>query len=107
ASAAGDLSIAAQQTTTQVEAAVVQNERIEGAGTSVTDESRRESLSETTNTVTPTQTVTQDREQGQQQQQQQPQSQPPTTRDTTAESTNTEGPRPASGTVVIVIRRPR
>ena len=102
ASAAGDLSIAAQQTSGQVEAAVVQNERVEGAGTSVTDEARREALRETTNTVTPTQTVTQDRDQGQQQQ-----SQPPTTRDPTAESTNTEGPRPATGTVVIVIRRPR
>jgi hypothetical protein len=35
------------------------------------------------------------------------QSQPPPNRDTTAETTNTEGPRPATGTVVIVIRRPR
>jgi len=103
ASDAGDLSLASQQTTGQVEASVVQNERVEGAGSgSVTDESRREALRDATNTVTPTQTATQEREQGQQQQ-----SQPPTTRDPTAESTNTEGPRPATGTVVIVIRRPR
>ncbi|MGD0485072.1 MAG: CsgG/HfaB family protein [Gemmatimonadales bacterium] len=104
ASASADLSIAAQQTTTQVEASVAQNERVEGAGTSPTSDSQRAALQETTNTVTPTQVVTQDREQNQQQQQQ---SQPPSARDPTAESTNTEGTRPATGTVVIVIRRPR
>ena len=100
ANSANDMSIAAVQTSAQVEATVVQNERVEGAGTTVTDESRREVLREATNTVTPTQTITEERQQTQQ-------TQPPTTRDPTAETTNTEGPRPATGTVVIVIRRPR
>jgi TolB-like protein len=98
ASAASDLSIASLQTTGQVEAVVVQNERVEGAGTGVTDEVRRDALRESANTVTPTQTS--------QVEQGQLQSQPPPNRDTTAETTNTEGPRPATGTVVIVIRRP-
>lgn len=102
ASAASDLALAATQTVGQVEATVAQNERTEGAGNTVTDDSRREALRETTNTVTPTATVVQDREQSSQQQQ----TQPPTQRDPTAESTNTEGPRPTTGTVVIVIRRP-
>jgi TolB-like protein len=99
ASAASDLSIASLQTTGQVEAVVVQNERVEGAGTGVTDEARRDALRESANTVAPTQTS--------QVEQGQLQSQPPPNRDTTAETTNTEGPRPATGTVVIVIRRPR
>ncbi len=101
ASNAGDLSIAAQQTTGQVEAVVVQTERSEGSGAGVSEESRREVLREAAASVTPTQTVATEREQSQQQ------TQPPPTRDTTAETTNTEGPRPATGTVVIVIRRPR
>ena len=99
ASAASDLSIASLQTTGQVEAVVVQNERVEGAGTGVTDESRRDALRESTNTVAPTQTA--------QVEQSALPSQPPPNRDTTAETTNTEGPRPATGTVVIVIRRPQ
>jgi hypothetical protein len=99
ATAASDLSIASLQTTGQVEAVVVQNERVEGAGTGVTDEARRDALRESANIVAPTQTS---------QVEQSPlPSQPPPNRDTTAETTNTEGPRPATGTVVIVIGRPR
>lgn len=102
ASAATDLSAAALQTTGQIEAAVAQNERTEGAGTGgVTDESRRDALRDASNTVTPTQTVQTDREGTQ------AQTLPPPNRDTTAETTNTEGARPVTGTVVIVIRRPQ
>jgi len=101
ASAASDLSIASLQTTGHVEAVVVQNEHVEAAGTGVTEEVRRDALRELANSVTPTQTAQTDREQNQQQ------TLPPPNRDTTAETTNTAGPRPATGTVVIVIRRPQ
>jgi TolB-like protein len=100
ASAAGDLSIAAQQTTAQVEAVVVQNQAAE-SGTGVTEDARRDALQQATNNVTPTQTAQTNTEQTQQQ------TLPPPNRDTTAETTNTAGPRPATGTVVIVIRRPQ
>ena len=99
ASQATDLSAAAQQTTTQVEAVVVQNERAEAGGT-VGEEARRESLRETTGSVAPTATAQTSSEQTQQTTQA-PDRQP------TAETTNTQGPRPPTGTVVIVIRRPQ
>jgi TolB-like protein len=99
ASAAGDLSLAAQQTTAQVEAVVVQNQGAE-SGSSVTEEARRDALQQATNTVTPTQTVQTNTEQTQQQ------SVAPN-RQPGAETTNTQGPRPPTGTVVIVIRRPQ
>ena len=98
-SAAGDLSIAAQQTTAQVEAVVVQNQAAEG-GTGVTEDARRDALQQATNNVTPTQTAQTNTEQTQQQ------SQAPN-RQPQAETTNTQGPRPPTGTVVIVIRRPQ
>ncbi|MGD0484801.1 MAG: tetratricopeptide repeat protein [Gemmatimonadales bacterium] len=100
ASAASDLSIAAQQTTAQVEAAVVQNQAATGGG--VTDEARRDALQQASNNVNPTQTVQQNTEQQQQQQQTQAPARQPG-----AEVTNTQGTPPATGTVVIVIRRPQ
>ena len=101
ASAASELSIASLQTTGQVEEVVVQTEREEGGGTGVPQEVQRDALRESANSVTPTQTAQTEREQSQQQ------TLPPPNRDTTAETTNTAGPRPATGTVVIVIRRPQ
>lgn len=99
ASAAGDLSIAAQQTTVQVEAVVVQNQAAEG-GAGVTDEARHDALQQATDNTAPTQTAQTNTEQTQQQTQA-PNRQPG------AETTNTQGPRPPTGTVVIVIRRPQ
>jgi TolB-like protein len=99
AASAGDLSIAAQQTTAQVEAAVVQNQVAEG-GAGVTEDARRDALQQATNNVTPTITA-QTNAQETQQQTQAPNRQP------AAETTNTQGPRPPSGTVIIVIRRPQ
>lgn len=95
ASAASDLSIAAQQTTAQVEASVVQNQGVEG-GTGVSDTDKRDALNQASNNVNPTQTVQTNAEQ-------------PTApgRQPQAETTNTQGPRPPTGTVVIVIRRPQ
>jgi TolB-like protein len=98
-SSAGDLSIAAQQTTAQVEAVVAQNQATE-SGAGVTDDARRDALQQATNNVTPTQTAQTNTEQTQQQTQA-PNRQP------AAETTNTQGPRPPTGTVVIVIRRPQ
>ena len=99
ASAAGDLSIAAQQTTAQVEAVVVENQVAE-SGAGVTEDSRRDALQQATDNVSPTQTAQTNTEQTQQQTQA-PNRQPG------AETTNTQGPRPPTGTVVIVIRRPQ
>jgi TolB-like protein len=96
ASAASDLSIAAQQTTAQVEASVVQNQGAAGGG--VSDEAKRDALQQASNNVNPTQTAQQNT---QQQQTQAPARQPG------AEVTNTQGTPPATGTVVIVIRRPQ
>ena len=97
ASAASDLNIAAQQTTAQVEAVVVQNQTAE-SGAGVSDEAKRDALNTASNTVNPTQTVQTNTEQ---QQTQAPSRQPG------AEVTNTQGTRPPTGTVVIVIRRPQ
>jgi TolB-like protein len=99
ASAAADLSIAAQQTTAQVEAVVVQNQAAESGG-GVSEDARRDALQQATNNVTPTQTAQTNTEQTQQPTQA-PDRQPG------AETTNTQGPRPPTGTVVIVIRRPQ
>lgn len=98
ASAASDLSVASQQTTAQVEAAVVQNQAAEGSG-GVTDEAKRDALTQTSNVVAPTATVqiSSDLQQ---------QSVAPS-RQAQAETTNTQGPVPPTGTVVIVIRRPQ
>jgi TolB-like protein len=95
AGAASDLSIAAQQTTAQVEAVVVQNQGAEGGG-GVSDEAKRDALAGASNNVNPTQTVQQNTEQQQ-----------PPSRQPGADVTNTQGPRPPTGTVVIVIRRPQ
>ena len=97
ASAASDLSIAAQQTTAQVEAAVVQNEGVE-AGGGVTDDAKRDALQQASNSVAPTLTVQINSDLQQQ-------SLAPN-RQAQAETTNTQGPVPLTGTVVIVIRRP-
>lgn len=98
AGAASDLSIAAQQTSAQVEAVVAQNQGAEG-GSGVSDDARRDALQQASNTVNPTQTVQQNTEQ-QQQQTQAPSPQP-------GAGVNTQGAAPATGTVVIVIRRPQ
>ena len=99
ATAAGDLSIAAQQTTAQVEAVVVQNQAAESGG-GVTEDARRDALQQATNNVAPTQTVQTNTEQTQQQTQA-PNRQPG------AETTGTQGPSVPTATVVIVIRRPQ
>jgi TolB-like protein len=98
-STAGDLSIAAQQTTAQVEAVVVQTQAAEGSS-GVTEDARRDALQQANNSVTPTQTVQTNTEQTQQQTQA-PNRQP------AAETTGTQSPAPPTGTVVIVIRRPQ
>ena len=95
AGAASDLSIAAQQTTAQVEAVVVQNQGAEGGG-GVSDEAKREALQGASNNVNPTPTSQQNAGQPQA-----PARQPG------AEVTNTQGTPPPTGTVVIVIRRPQ
>jgi TolB-like protein len=97
--AAGDLSIAAQQTSAQVETAVAQNQAIESGG-GVTAEARQDALQQATNSVAPTPTS-----QANTAQTQQPTQAPD--RQPVAETTNTQGPRPPTGTVVIVIRRPQ
>lgn len=102
AGAATDLSLAAAQTTAQVEAVVVQNQGAE-SGSGVTDEAKRDALQSVSNNVNPTPAQQQNAEG---QQQQQPQSQPPS-RQPGPDVTNTQGPVPATGTVVIVIRRPQ
>jgi TolB-like protein len=99
ASSAADLSIAAQQTTAQVEAVVVQNQGAESPG-GVTDDAKRDALQQATNNVAPTLTVQVNSELQQQ-------SQAPN-RQAQAETTNTQGPVALpTGTVVIVIRRPQ
>ena len=97
AGAASDLSIAAQQTTAQVEAVVVQNQGAEGGG-GVSDEAKRDALQGASNNVNPTPTS--------QQNAGQPQTQPPA-RQPGADVTNTGDLHPPTGTVVIVIRRPQ
>lgn len=97
ATAAADLSVAAAQSVGDVEAVVVQSEGQE-SGAAAGEESRREALREGANQVAPTQTA--------QAEQATAPSTPPGQRDPTAETTRTEGPRPTSGTVIIVIRRP-
>jgi TolB-like protein len=98
ASAASDLSIAAQQTTAQIEAVIVQNEGVEG-GAGAADESKRDALQAVSNSVTPTLTVQINSDLQQQ-------SLAPN-RQAQAETTNTQGPVPLTGTVIIVIRRPQ
>ncbi len=99
ASAASDLSIAAQQTTAQVEAVVAQNQGTEAPG-GVTDDAKRDALQQATNNVAPTTTVQVNQDLAQQ-------SVAPN-REAQAETTNTQGPvAQPTGTVVIVIRRPQ
>jgi TolB-like protein len=100
ASAASDLSQAAAQTVNEVEATVVaQSADQEVAPAGAPSDLQNQALQNAANTVAPTQTSTQATEQG-------TTTQPPGQRDTTAETTGGEGPRPPTGTVVIVIRRP-
>jgi hypothetical protein len=73
----------------------VQNQGAEGGG-GVSDEAKRDALAGASNNVNPTQTVQQNTEQQQ-----------PPSRQPGADVTNTQGPRPPTGTVVIVIRRPQ
>jgi TolB-like protein len=103
ASSANDLSLAAQQTTAQVEALVVQNQVAE-SGAGVTEDARLGALLQAADGIAPTLTAQVNTEQTQSQSQA-PDRQP------TAETTNTQGPVPPPGamvgTVVIVIRRPQ
>ena len=78
---------------------MVQNQAAE-SGAGVTEDVRRDALQQATNSVTPTLTIQTNTEQTQQPTQA-PNRQPG------AETTNTQGPRPPTGTVVIVIRRPQ
>lgn len=95
---AQDLSSAAQQTTAQVEAQVVDDLNLEGGGATV-DDTKRDALQQAANSVAPTLTIQINSDL--QQQSLAPNRQPQ------AETTNTQGPVPLTGTVVIVIRRPQ
>ncbi len=96
AGAASDLTIAAQQTTAQVEAVVVQNQGAEGGG-GVSDEAKRDALSGASNNVNPTQTAQQNTEQ----------QQPPPSRQPGPDALGTQGALPVTGRVYIVIKRPQ
>jgi len=98
ASQASDLGVAATQTTTDVEATVVQNEAQE-AGPAAPSDVQSTALQNGANSVAPTTTA-----QELAQTQQVAPSQPAGNRDNTAETTG-EGTR-TTGTVVIIIRRP-
>lgn len=98
ASAAADIGAAAAQSMSQVDAVVTQNERQESGGAGVSEDAKKDALSSALNNVAPSQTS--------QQQSEQQQSTPPSQRDPTAEGTRTEGTKPPTGTVIIVIRRP-
>jgi len=95
---AQDLSSAAQQTTAQVEAQVEANQVVEGGG-AVFEDAKRDALQQVSNSVAPTLTVQINSDL--QQQSLAPNRQPQ------AETTNTQGPAPLTGTVVIIIRRPQ
>jgi len=98
ASQASDLGVAATQTTTDVEATVVQNEAQE-TGPAAPSDVQSTALQNGANSVAPTTTA-----QELAQTQQVAPSQPTGNRDNTAETTG-EGTR-TTGTVVIIIRRP-
>lgn len=98
ASQASDLGVAATQTTTDVEATVIQNEAQE-TGPAAPSDVQSTALQNGANSVTPTITA-----QELAQTQQVAPSQPAGNRDNTAENTG-EGTR-TTGTVVIIIRRP-
>ena len=95
--AANDLSAAAGQTVAQVEVAVVQNSAPDAGPPAP---STSDALANTVQTVNPTPTG-----QAVQDVSSTPTT-PPPQRDPTAEGTGTEGPKPTTGTVVIIIRRP-
>jgi TolB-like protein len=94
AGAATDLSIAAQQTSMQVEAVVVQNQGAEGGG--VTDEAKNDALQQASDNVNPTPAAQQNTEQPA----------PPPPRQPAPEALGTQGPLPVKGWVYIVIKRP-
>jgi TolB-like protein/cytochrome c-type biogenesis protein CcmH/NrfG len=107
AGAAGELSQAAGQSVTEVEATVVTQNAQQEAPPAAPTESQQAALQNGANAAAPTQTSQAAQEQGQGTRGgQSGPSQPPPTRDTTAEATTGDRPRPATGTVVIIIRRP-
>lgn len=107
AGAAGDLNQAASQTVNEVEAGVVTQNAQQEAPAAAPTESQQAALQNGANAAAPTNTSQQAQEQGQGQRGgQSGPSQPPPTRDTTAEATTGDRPRAATGTVVIIIRRP-
>jgi TolB-like protein len=97
AGTAGDANQAAQQTVTDVEVVVVQEEPEE---VGAPPPEGQDALTTTINELAPTTTSQQ------QQQQQQVGSTPPGQRDTTGEAGGSEGVRPTTGTIIIIIRRP-
>ncbi len=95
---AGDLSAASTQSVQDVDVAVAQSTTAEAGGVSQND--RQVALQNGTTGVTPGSVV-----QVAQEQQTTP-SAPPRDRDATSDATRTETVQPATGTVVIIIRRP-
>ncbi len=102
ATAASDMSAAAQQTTAQVEAVVAQSPQA-AMGAPASGDQQQAALQQATNSVNPTQTAQTNAQTGGGQEQTQTQA---PGRQGQAETTNTQGPRPPTGTVVIIIRRP-
>jgi TolB-like protein len=99
-SAAGvaDLQVASVQTVQDVDAVVTQQADLEVGATS--EDLRRDALTSATLAVNPTNTL-----ELEVQKDQQPTA-TPRDRDPTSEATRTEGPKPVTGTVIIIIRRP-
>lgn len=99
AAAAADLQAAATATVADVEQSVARNEQQEAAPAPTGGSLTGSSLNESVNTVAPPQV--------QQTQDPPPQSTPPPNRDPVPEGTQTETPRPVTGTIRIIIRRPQ
>lgn len=100
AASASELSTATQQTVGQVEQTVSRTETIQSPAAPSTAENQQSALNNATSAVAPSsgaQTLSENSTQG---------NQPTTNRNTTPEATGTEGPQPATGTVVIIIKRP-
>jgi tetratricopeptide (TPR) repeat protein len=107
ASTATELSVASQQTVTQVETNVAKSEVVQGpASAPVSDDTKQQALTSATQSVAGTSTG-QLNSQTQTQTTTQTQSQPPPPpANNSSTATGTQGAAPATGTVVIVIRRP-
>jgi hypothetical protein len=99
-SAAGvaDLQVATAQTVQEMDAVVTQQADVEVAAAG--GDLQKDALTAATLAVNPTNTLELEVEKDQQP------TNPPVDRDPTSEATRTEGPKPVTGTVIIIIRRP-